>query len=113
MKRHLLNPLQEWIYRKRRKPLLLHGARQVGKTWLVRELARQEKIPLTEVNFELHPAAKGAFASPDPGAILHQLALIGFPVTPGGLLFFDEIQECPAAITALRYFHELQPDLPV
>jgi predicted AAA+ superfamily ATPase len=113
MKRHLLDSLQEWIRRKRRKPLLLHGARQVGKTWLIRELARQEKIPLTEVNFELHPAARGAFASPDPSTILHQLALIGFPVSPGGLLFFDEIQECPAAITALRYFHELQPDIPV
>ena len=113
MKRHLLTSLQEWLHRKSRKPLLLHGARQVGKTWLIRELARIENIPLTEINFELHPAAKAAFATPDPSAILHQLALIGFPLSPGGLLFLDEIQECPAAITALRYFHELQSHIPL
>jgi predicted AAA+ superfamily ATPase len=113
MKRHLLPWLQSWLHRQDRKPLLLHGARQVGKTWLVRELARTEKIPLAEINFELHPQAKAAFATPDPAAILHQLALIGFPLPPGGLLFLDEIQECPAALTALRYFHELQPHIPL
>ena len=113
MKRHLLSSLQKWLHRKSRKPLLLHGARQVGKTWLVRELARIEKIPLVEINFELQPSAKAAFATPDPADILRQLSLIGFPLPAGGLLFLDEIQECPEAITALRYFHELQPHIPV
>ena len=85
----------------------------MGKTWLIRELARIEKIPLVEINFELQPSAKAAFATPDPADILRQLTLIGFPLAAGGLLFLDEIQECPEAITALRYFHELQPHIPL
>ena len=113
MFRHLATHLQSWLHRKNRKPLLLHGARQVGKTWLVRELARTENLPLAEINFELRPDAKAAFANPDPAAILHQLALIGFPLPPGALLFLDEIQDCPSALTALRYFHELTPHIPV
>lgn len=115
MKRHISGELREWLYRKDRKPLLLRGARQVGKTWLVRELARAEKRGLVEVNFELRPDAKGAFASLQPAEILKSLAFLGFPpVLPdSSVLFLDEIQECPAAITALRYFHELRPDLTV
>jgi len=113
MFRHLSSHLKSWLNRKNRKPLLLHGARQVGKTWVVRELARTENIPLAEINFELRPDAKAAFSSPDPAAILHQLALVGFPLAPGSILFLDEIQECPAALTALRYFYELQPQIPV
>jgi len=95
--------------------LLLRGARQVGKTWLVRELARERKLKLVEVNFELQPEAKAAFQSLQPATILSALALLGFPpVQPGsGLLLLDEIQACPRAIAALRYFHESRPDLAV
>ncbi len=115
MKRQISSHLSGWIGRKDRRPLLLRGARQVGKTWLVRELARQESKLLIEVNFELRPDAKEAFRSLDPAEILKGLAFLGFaPVVPGKcLLFLDEVQECPAAITALRYFYEMMPDLAV
>ena len=107
--------LQGWLRRKDRRPLLLRGARQVGKTWLARALAREQGVELVEVNFELRPDAKEAFRSLQPAEILKNLAFLGFPVPKAGtsLLFLDEIQECPAAIVALRYFYEMMPDLAV
>jgi hypothetical protein len=115
MKRHLSIELRAWLQRKDRKPLLLRGARQVGKTWLAQDLANAEGRDLVEVNFELRPDAKEAFRSLDPAEILKNLAFLGFPLAlpESSLLFLDEIQECPAAIAALRYFHELRPDLAV
>lgn len=113
MKRQLSGELGRWLHRKDRKPLLLRGARQVGKTWLVRELARTEGLPVVEVNFELRPDAKTAFSSLEPTEILKGLAFLGFPMPKPGLLFLDEVQECPAAIAALRYFFERMPELAV
>jgi uncharacterized protein len=115
MFRQISIDLQAWLRRKDRRPLLLRGARQVGKTWLARELAREQGLDLVEVNFELRPEAKEAFRSLQPGEILKNLAFLGFPVARPGtaLLFFDEVQECPAAIAALRYFYEMMPDLAV
>ncbi len=115
MFRLISKDLSLWYRRKDRKPLLLRGARQVGKTWAVRELARAEGVPLMEINFELRPEAKQAFSSLDPENILRTLSLLGFPsVVPGtGILFLDEIQDCPQAIASLRYFHELLPELHV
>lgn len=107
--------LQKWNTRVDRKPLLLRGARQVGKTFAIRELARELKLPLIEVNFELQPEAKQAFTNPDPVKILTALELLGFPKAEPGqsLLFLDEIQDCPQAIVALRYFCERLPELAV
>ncbi len=87
----------------------------MGKTWAIRELARSEGVPLVEINFELRPEAKSAFADLDPEKILRTLSLLGFPsATPGeGILFLDEIQDCPEAIASLRYFQELAPLLHV
>jgi hypothetical protein len=115
MKRRISGNLKDWICRKDRRPLLLRGARQVGKTWLVRDLAQQAGMSLVEVNFELRPDAKNVFRSPDPVEILKGLAFLGFTTVTSGksLLFLDEIQECPAAIVALRYFYETMPDLAV
>ena len=115
MLRRISSDLKRWLHRKDRRPLLLRGARQVGKTWLARDLAGAEGLDLVEVNFELRPDAKEAFRKLQPGEILKNLAYLGFPVPrPGAsLLFLDEIQDCPAAIAALRYFHELMPDLAV
>lgn len=95
--------------------MLLRGARQVGKTWLARALAREEGLELVEVNFELRPDAKEAFRGLQPEEILKKLAFLGFraPRSGASLLFLDEIQDCPAALTALRYFYELMPDLAV
>lgn len=115
MFRRIFIDLQNWLRRKDRRPLLLRGARQVGKTWLARALAREQGLELVEVNFELRPDAKEAFRSLEPAEILKNLAFLGFPVPRPGtsLLFFDEIQDCPAAIAALRYFYEIMPDLAV
>ncbi|OGV67579.1 MAG: hypothetical protein A3K19_13540 [Lentisphaerae bacterium RIFOXYB12_FULL_65_16] len=105
----------DWFSRGDRKPLLVRGARQVGKTWVVRELARRLGVRLIEVNFELRPEAKAAFLSLQPAEILKALSFLGFaPVEPGtSLLLLDEIQECPQSIAALRYFYETRPDLAV
>jgi hypothetical protein len=115
MFRLISRDLEAWYHRRSRKPLLLRGARQVGKTWAVRELARSEGVPLVEINFELRPQAKQAFVDLDPEKILRTLSLLGFhTASPGtGILFLDEIQDCPQAIASLRYFHENMPELPV
>ncbi len=107
--------LERWKENKNRKPLLLRGARQVGKTFAVRNLGKSfDKI--VEVNFELIPDAAKVFEKDlKPDRILRELsAQIGIKIEPGTtLLFFDEIQEVPQAITALRYFYELMPSLHV
>lgn len=105
--------LNDWIRRKDRKPLLLRGARQVGKTWLARELARLEGRVLVEINFEQRPELKRAFDSAVPSTILATLGLMGMPVPSSGepVLLLDEVQECPQAIIALRYFYEQMPQL--
>ena len=115
MFRHSLGYLIQWLHRKDRKPLLLRGARQVGKTWLARELARAEGVALMEVNFELRPEFKRAFDNLDPKAILQSLGFMGLNPPHGAraLWLFDEIQECPQAVTALRYFFEQMPELPI
>ncbi len=112
MFREIDDYLQGWLTRRNRKPLILRGARQVGKTWAVRELARSQGLKLIEINFELQPALKAAFATPDPAQILKYLGTYGVQLPQPGksLLVFDEIQECPQAIVSLRYFYELMPD---
>jgi predicted AAA+ superfamily ATPase len=107
--------LVAWAESLHRKPLLLRGARQVGKTYLARKLG--ERFPhLIEVNFlaerRIHTLFKGDISVE---RILESLATIyGKPVVDGQtLLFFDEIQECPEAITALRFFYEKRPMLHV
>ncbi len=115
MFRHIDRFLSNWLERQDRKPLLLRGARQVGKTWAMRQLAAAAGVGLVEVNFELQPEAKQAFDSLDPIKILQTLSLLGFPTPEAGrsLLLLDEIQECPQAIVALRYFYERMPGLAV
>jgi len=109
--------LQQWSGEKRRKPLMLRGARQVGKTSAVRNLSKQFKY-FVEINFENkdHAIAKTVFAQhSDPKIICSELAvLFGKPIIDGEtLLFLDEIQSCRDAISALRYFYEQLPALHV
>ena len=115
LKRHEIKYLQEWAGRRVHKPLVIRGARQVGKSTLVREFARMEGMSVTEVNFERNPEFREAFAVRDPARILSTLALLtGQPVArSNGLLFLDEIQAAPEALVALRYFHEEMPKLHV
>lgn len=117
--------LNEWMADPTRKPLLLRGARQVGKSSAVRQLATRQLATrqmesrfehFVEVNFEENPNLKTLFAGDlNPQRIAENLSIFfGKPVVPGRtLLFFDEIQACPAAISSLRFFYEKMPDLHV
>jgi len=109
--------LKEWSQSAYRKPLLLRGARQVGKTFAVRQLGAA--FPhFIEVNFEASPKLKKIFTDDkelNPERIIRDLSLtLNAEIIPGKtLLFFDEIQEAPAALIALRYFYEKMPELHV
>lgn len=115
MKRDLFQSLMEWKNSRLRKPLILRGARQVGKSWLVNEFAKTF-ASFARINFEKQPEAceffQGDLLFPQ---LLEKLELyIGQKIIPKEtLLFFDEIQECERAIIALRYFKEELPDLHV
>lgn len=115
MKRQAEEALKAWVDSPRRKPLVLRGARQVGKSTLVRQTAQAKGIPLWEVNLERHPTLAGVFETLDVARILLELELVlRRPVgREPGILFLDEIQAVPQALAALRYFHEDRPDLPV
>lgn len=107
--------LLEWSQRSSHKPLLLRGARQVGKSTAVRHLSQKFKS-FVEVNFERQPSYKQLFQGDiDVKRIVPQMAAIaGKPIEPGStLLFLDEIQACPEAIMSLRFFKEDMPELHV
>ena len=115
MKRLIEKNLEEWRQDKRRKPLLIRGARQVGKTYIVRRFGKNFKS-FAEINFELLNDANDIFkADLKPDRIIRDLSLLlQTKIIPGeSLLFLDEIQEAPEAIKALRYFYELMPELHV
>lgn len=115
MKRLIDWHLKTWKEQKNRKPVLLKGARQIGKTYSVRQLGKHFDS-LVEINFELVPQAKTIFEKDlQPKRILWELGLLtGTQIVPGKtLLFLDEIQAAPQAILALRYFYELMPELHV
>ena len=115
MKRKILNALLEWKTERNRKVLLLRGARQVGKTYIIRELAKEFKH-FVEINFEKDTDIHSFFdQNLDPERICTNLsAYFRIPIIEGDtLLFFDEIQSCSKAIQALRFFYELKPKLHV
>lgn len=115
MKRLIYQTLMEWKNDPHRKPLILRGARQVGKTYIIREFG-QTFPNFVEINFEREPKFKTIFDKNfDPKRIIRDISLLlEQNIIPGEtLLFFDEIQEAPKAITALRYFYEEIPKLHV
>jgi predicted AAA+ superfamily ATPase len=103
LQRDLMEFLVKWKNDPKKKPLILKGARQVGKSWLARELGK---------SFEVHAFFDGNI---DTAKIIKNLSnYLGVKISPGTtLLFLDEIQECPKAILALRYFYEDLPQLHV
>jgi uncharacterized protein len=115
MDRFALDYLRHWKTRTSRKPLVVRGARQVGKSHLVRTFGQNEFERLLEINFERLPEAASLFASKDPGAICRLLeARFNTSLKPGqSLLFLDEIQAAPEVFAVLRYFREELPDLHV
>lgn len=115
MYRNAENEMLAWFSSVRRKPLVLRGARQVGKSTLVRQFAAAQNLVLNEINLERHLNLARVFRSLDISRIVEELSvLVGRRAdAPGTLLFLDEIQAVPEALAALRYFHEDRPDLPV
>jgi predicted AAA+ superfamily ATPase len=115
MRRFIEARFLDWVKDLDRKPLLLRGARQVGKTYSIRELGKTFRY-FAEINFDEKPSAR-AFFEHDLSArpLCEKLsAFTGVPVRPGEtLLFLDEIQACPAALSALRFFQEQMPELHV
>lgn len=113
MKRKLEQLLIEWKLRPDRRPLLLRGARQVGKSYLVEHFGRDHFSDYVVVDFERRPEFKRCFLTREPQEILQQLEVIcQRKIVPGEtLLFLDEIQECPEALVSLRYFREILPQL--
>lgn len=113
MKRLMDWHLKQWKDDPYRKPLLIRGARQVGKTYGVRQLGKNFE-DLVEINFERKKEANKIFEKDlVPERILQELSLFsGKEIVPGKtLLFLDEIQECPEAILSMRYFFEEMPSL--
>ena len=113
MERALIKALRQWQNSSRRKPLVLKGARQVGKTWLMKEFGRQCYVKTAYVNFDRNPRMKQVFDQDfDIERILMAINLeTGVRVTPHDtLIIFDEVQEAPRAISALKYFCEDAPD---
>lgn len=117
MKRNIMSRLVEWKNRSHRKPLLLTGVRQCGKTYIIREFGKEEFEDTAYFNFEEDETLSFAFDHDfKTERILDDLGNIrrGEKIVPGKtLLILDEIQACPRAITSLKYFCENQPDLHV
>ena len=114
MYRKALHDLIDWKDRPSRKPLIIRGARQVGKTWLVRKFAGQFGN-LVEINFDKNPEKAQLFAGRDISRGLQLLQIdCNTEIVPGKtLLFLDEIQAVPEMLPLLRYFYEEQSDLHV
>lgn len=109
MKRTALENLIRWKASEERKPMVLKGARQVGKTWLMKEFGQCCYEHYVYFNFDEEDALKSIFeANKNPQRIIELLSLIAEEkILPGEtLIIFDEIQECPAALNALKYFKE-------
>ena len=115
MQRDRTSFLTTWLKSSTRKPLVIRGARQVGKTWLIRDLANSQQKRLVEFNFEKRPNLETLFSSNDPKEILLNItASTGQKIEPKDtILFLDEIQAAPHLLEKLRWFAEDMPELPV
>ena len=115
MFRDQLDRLVSWLHEETRLPLIVRGARQVGKTWLARELAVSTSRDLMEINFERDPHAAQWFWSNDPDIILSELSIaLAKEIKPEeSILFLDEIQAASELTAKLRWFAEGLPILPV
>ncbi|MEA2083924.1 MAG: AAA family ATPase [Thermodesulfobacteriota bacterium] len=115
LKRYIDVELGDWKDSPVRRPLLVRGARQVGKTFSITHFGEAYFRNCLTINFEERPEFKGCFETLLVSEILEKIEMLsGGNIIPGEtILFLDEIQECPRAITALRYFYEKKPELHV
>jgi len=115
VERHIETYLSDWFGDKARKPLILRGARQVGKTWLAKWLGARIGADLAAVNLERDPDLAACFTPNDPREVVALIeARLRLTITPGKtLLFLDEIQAAPQILAKLRWFAEELPSLAV
>lgn len=113
MERLLMDDLVIWKNKKRRKPLIIHGARQVGKTWIMKEFGSRYFEQTIYISFDNNERMKNVFDMDyDIGRIISAIKIeAGETFTAKNtLLIFDEIQEVPRALTSLKYFYENAPE---
>lgn len=113
MERFILKELLKWKESKYRKPLVLKGVRQVGKTWILKELGRKYYGDIAYFNFDENLEYRQFFeTTKDVSRILQNLVFAsGQKITPGKtLIIFDEVQDCPAVINSMKYFCENSPE---
>lgn len=109
MERLAMEKLLVWKEDPQRKPLILRGARQVGKTWLMQEFGKRYYANTVYFNFDEEDELKSIFkTNKNPERIIELLSMIsGEKIVPGNtLILFDEAQECPDALNSLKYFYE-------
>ena len=113
MERFIMKKLINWKNSKDRKPLILKGARQVGKTYILKQFGEENYENVAYFNFDHDEGLSMLFKdSKNPTRILEQLSLVhGKKIVPGTtLIIFDEVQECPDALNSLKYFCEETPE---
>lgn len=107
LKRNAIQNLISWKSSEERKPMVLRGARQIGKTWLMKEFGANYYANFVYFNFDEENELKSIFTSnKNPHRIIELLSMIdGRKIIPGDtLIIFDEIQECPEALNTLKFF---------
>lgn len=114
IERDIMAALARWKNQPQRKPILLKGARQIGKSWVMEEFGKRNFEHCAKFDFDETPELQQIFQiSKNPERILKELELFtNVPLVPGKtLIVFDEIQECEEALNSLKYFHEKMPDI--
>ena len=108
MYRTAITKLEKWKNSKNRKPLVIYGSRQVGKTWLMREFGEKHYESVVYFSFDSDILYKKIFENDfNIVRIINELSIAaGIKISPETLIIFDEIQECPRALTSLKYFNE-------
>lgn len=113
MQRTAIKKLKEWKDKKKHKPLIIEGARQVGKTWLMKEFGKQYYEQVVYLHFDNNLELAAVFENDYkiPRLIEAFEILSGIKINPDNtLIIFDEVQECPRALTSLKYFNENAPE---
>ena len=115
MKRTVMQQLIDWKQVEKRKPLLIQGARQVGKTWLMRTFGKEHFRNVVYLSMDQNPRLQAVFSQDfDIDRIVEALRIESqLPIDENTLLIFDEIQEIPLALQSLKYFQEQRPELPI
>ena len=112
MQRKIIQSLKKWKHKTNRKPLIIQGARQVGKTWAMKHFGEQSFEKVAYINFDNNPRMKTLFS----GDYDIDRLILGLKIESGvdiqaenTLIIFDEVQEVPQALSSLKYFYENAP----